>query len=70
MSKYKGDYAAFNTIMMITLDQHAPVKKTFVRANDGPFMTKTLRKGIMINSKLNNKNNNVRSTENHNAYKV
>ena len=36
------------------LDNHAPIKKRYVRANDGPFKTKTLRKAIMIRARLTN----------------
>ena len=41
------NYEAFNTTVQGVLDNHAPIKQKSVRANDGPFMTKTLRKAIM-----------------------
>ena len=40
-----------------------------IRANDGPFMTKELRKAIMHRSKLKNKYNRNKTNENWNAYK-
>ena len=39
----------------ITLDKHAPLKKRYVRANQTPFMIKTLSKEIMKRSRLRNK---------------
>ena len=37
------------------LDKHAPLKKKYLRANNAPFVTRELRKGIMLRSKLANK---------------
>ena len=34
------------------LNKHAPLKKKFLRHNNNPFMTKDLRKQIMVRSKL------------------
>ena len=42
----------FVNIVMNVLNKHAPIKFKYVRANDGPFMTKQLRKAIMVRSKL------------------
>ena len=33
-------------------NKHVPIKLKYIRANDGPFMNKELRKEIMIRSKL------------------
>ena len=41
------DYGAFEAGVMHVLNEHAPVKKKSIRANDGPFMTKALRKEHM-----------------------
>ena len=49
---------------MKVLDQHAPIKKKYIRANDGKFMTKELRKAIMHRSKLKNKYNKNRTDDN------
>ena len=43
-----GDYGAFEAVVMAVLNEHAPVKRKYIRANDGPFMTKALRKKICI----------------------
>ena len=39
---------------MNILNKHVPIKLKYIRANDGPFMNKELRKEIMIRSKLKN----------------
>ena len=41
----------FNSVF----DKHAPLKKKYVRANNGPFVTREIRKAIMVRSKLANK---------------
>ena len=41
-----------------------PLRKKIVRRNNGPFMTKELRKEIMKRSKLRNKYNKNRNYEN------
>ena len=51
------------------LNDHAPIKQKYIRANDGPFMTKTLRKAIMLPSRLRNKYNKKRNPVNWNAFK-
>jgi hypothetical protein len=50
----RGDYAKFEENFLEVLNKHAPIKKKVVRANDKPFMTKTLRKAIMRRSALKN----------------
>ena len=47
VSSDHGNYGAFNGMAIHVLLQHAPMKKKYLRANDGPFMTKELRKEIM-----------------------
>ena len=39
---------------MELLNIHAPIKLKYVQANNGPFMTKELRKAIMLRSRLKN----------------
>ena len=51
------------------LNEHAPVKKKYIRANDGPFMTKALRKENMHRTRLRDKYNNDSSEENFKAFK-
>ena len=45
----------FKEIVNTILEKHAPTKKKYVRANQGPFITKTLSKEIMKRSRLRNK---------------
>ena len=35
----------FENIFMNVLDKYAPIKLKYLRANDGPFMNKKLRRG-------------------------
>ena len=44
----------FNILFMKIFDKHAPLKKKYVWTNEGPFMTKELRKEIMKRTKLLN----------------
>ena len=46
------EYDVFDNIFMELLNIHAPIKLKYVRANDGPFTTKELRKAIMLRSRL------------------
>ena len=48
-------YAHFHGVFLKVLDKHAPMKKKIVRANDKPFMNKTLRGAIMRRSFLKHK---------------
>ena len=45
----------FKETLNIILEKHAPTKKKYVRANQVPFITKTLSKEIMKRSRLRNK---------------
>ena len=63
------DYGAFKAVVMAVLNEHAPVKKKYIRANDGPFMTKALRKENMHRTRLRNKYNNDSTEENLKAFK-
>ena len=51
-----------------TLDNHAPLKKRYVRANQCPFMNKTLSKEIMKRSHLRNNFLNTKSDLERKAY--
>ena len=51
------DYGAFKAVVMAVLNEHAPVKKKYIRANDRPFMTKALRKENKHRTRLRNKYN-------------
>ena len=48
-------YFDFERIFLQILDTHAPLKKKIVRANQAPFVTKTLRKAIMRRSEFESK---------------
>ena len=60
----------FVSIFMNIFDKHAPLKLKYVRANDSPFMTKDLRKAIMVRSKLKNRLNKEKSLSAKLAYKT
>ena len=51
----KINYDTFEEIIIRLLNQHAPLKERFVRANNSPFMNKTLSKAVMTRSRLRNK---------------
>ena len=48
------DLEIFEDVFMNIFNKHGPIKLKYIRANDGPFMNKELRKEIMIRSKLKN----------------
>ena len=63
-----SDYDRFHDILREVLDSYAPIKKKILRANNSPFMTKTLRKMIMNRSRCKNrffKNRTVENWENY-----
>ena len=49
------DYFHFELTFLRVLEEHAPMKKKVLRANDKPYMTKVLRKAIMRRSTLKSK---------------
>ena len=51
----KINYDTFEEIIIRLLNQHAPLKERFVRANNSPFMNKPLSKAVMTRSRLRNK---------------
>ena len=65
----KEDFNTFDSTVKSILDKQAPLKKTYLRANDGPFMTKELRKANMKRTRLKNNFNKTRTNENWAAYK-
>ena len=50
-------YVEFEKVFLKELNKHAPLKKKILRHNNNAFMTKELRKEIMLPSKLRNKFN-------------
>ena len=63
------NYTNFQECFLELLNSQAPIKKKFIRGNNQPFMTKTLRKAIMTRSKLRNRYNQLRTPENWKSYK-
>ena len=46
------DYDKFEDIFSNTLKKYAPIQQKYIRANNSPFMTKTLRQYICHRTKL------------------
>ena len=55
---------------MELLNKNAPIKFRYLRANDKPFMTKQLRKAILLRSKLRNRLNKYKTYDANQAYKL
>ena len=49
------NYREFQKLFLRVPDTHAPSKMKYVRDNEVPYVTKTLRKAIMTRSRLENK---------------
>ena len=49
------DCKTFESVCIEVLNRHAPLKKKHLRANNSPFMNKTLSKAVMTRSRLRNK---------------
>ena len=49
------DFDRFKFIVNSLLESHAPMKEKYVRRNQAPFMNKSVRKAIMVRTKLLNK---------------
>ena len=63
------EFSEFHGRVKMVLNEHAPIKKKYISANDGPLMTKALPKAIYTCTNLCNRYNKSRSQENWNAYK-
>jgi predicted transport protein len=48
-------YDKFENVFLETLEHHAPQKSKVIRANSKPYVTKDMRKAIMLRSQLKNK---------------
>ena len=59
----------FETLVISTLDIHAPLKKRYIRANNAQFMNKTLCTAIMVRSRLRNKFLILKTNESRAEYK-
>ena len=62
-------YSTFQAVFLEILNKIAPVKVKVLRFNNNAFMTKSLRKAIMLRSRLKNNFNKQRSDENWDNYK-
>ena len=60
----------FVNLFMTIFNKHAPLKLKYVRSNDSPFMTKELRKEIMVRSKFRNNYHNKNTFSCKLAYKI
>ena len=49
------DYDTFETVCIEHLKRHAPLKEKYLRANNQPFMNKSLSKAVMTRTRLRNK---------------
>ena len=49
------DCETFETVSVAVLNRYAPLKEKYMRANNQPFMNKTLSKAVMTRSRLRNK---------------
>ena len=62
-------YADFEKVFLKELNKHTPLKKKILRHNNNAFMTRELRKEIMLRSKIKNKFNKERNHINWCNYK-
>ena len=51
-TKNLRNYDSFDNTYLSILNKHAPIKQKTLRANEAPFMTKTLRKAMMKRTQL------------------
>ena len=63
------NYQTFENTVMDLLNQKAPIKKKYIRANNAPFMNKTLSKAVMTRSRIRNRYLRNLSVINKNEYK-
>ena len=68
-SKGLKNYESFENIFLGVLNSHAPSKKKVIRANQKPYITKEMRKAIMLRSQLENKFYHYRTEEYRRALK-
>ena len=49
------NFRKFQDIFRIVINRYAPIKQNYIWANELPYMAKTLRKAIIIRSRLHNR---------------
>ena len=59
----------FLNVFKKVFDIHAPIRKRYIRANQGPFMNKALQKAMMTRSRLRNKFFKNKTQSNESVYK-
>ena len=62
------EFEHFLNIFIETLNKHAPIKKKYLRANQGEFISKELNKSIMTRSRLRSKYLKEKSVDSKIAY--
>ena len=62
-------YEKFKMLHIEVVEKHAPIKHEVLRGNQAPFIARDLSKQIMIRSRLRNKFNKHKTTENWKTYK-
>ena len=65
-----NDFSRFYRVFLNLLNIQRPLKNKILRGNKSPFLTKTLRKVIMIKCRLKNRFHKIRSDENWLLYKT
>ena len=69
MEKYSNiSFADFHSEFLYLLGKHAPVKKTYIRANQKNLMGKYLNQTVMVRFKLRNTFLKLKTEENKLAY--
>ena len=63
-------FSRFHIVFLNMLNIHARLKKKIFRCSNSPFMASTLKKAIMIRSRLKNRFNKTRSDKNWSLYKT
>ena len=63
------NYTQMDEHFLVLLNEHAPLKKKIVRANEVPYMTRDLRKAIANRSRLENRFYRSKTDESKIAYK-
>ena len=69
MDTHITNFSEFYKRIETVLSENAPIKKKCIRANDGRFMIKALRKAIYTRNSLRNRYNEKRAQEHWNAIK-
>ena len=62
------EFDVFKAVLNEAIQKHAPIKQRYVRANQAPFINKTINKEIMKRSRLRNKFLNTKSDIDRKAY--